>query len=61
MWKQQGEGGTVGITDLDVNIKTQKTGFHIWTQCTCHNGAVNSSIISIIAALLLIAWTLLAV
>nr|WKW83399.1 mmp17b [Pampus argenteus] len=36
-------------------------GPHIWTQCNCQNGAVGVRTMSLIAALLLGTWTLLAV
>ncbi|XP_035525629.1 matrix metalloproteinase-17b [Morone saxatilis] len=39
----------------------QDRGSHIWTQCTCQNGALSSRTTSFIAALLLITWTLLAI
>lgn len=34
---------------------------HIWTQCTCQNGALGGRTTSFIAALLLGTWTLLAI
>ncbi|XP_070693442.1 matrix metalloproteinase-17b [Pempheris klunzingeri] len=37
----------------------QDSSSHIWTQCTCQNGVVDSRRISFNAALLLIIWTLL--
>ncbi|XP_051276869.1 matrix metalloproteinase-17b [Dicentrarchus labrax] len=39
----------------------QDRGSHIWTQCTCQNGALSSRTTSFIAALLLIIWTVLAI
>lgn len=38
----------------------QDRGSHIWTQCTCQNGAQDDRTISFIAALLMGTWTLLA-
>lgn len=39
----------------------QDGGSHIWTQCTCQNGALGSRTTSVTAALLLITWTVLAI
>lgn len=36
------------------HIDTRDRGSHIWTQCTCQNGALSSSTASFIAVLLLI-------
>ncbi len=46
-----------GIKHSDI----QDRGSHIWTQCTCQNGALGGTKTSFIAALLLLIWTLLAI
>ncbi|XP_042348697.1 matrix metalloproteinase-17b [Plectropomus leopardus] len=37
----------------------QDRGSHIWTQCTCQNGALGGRTASVIAVLLLMTWTLM--
>lgn len=63
-WREDREKEVAGGGRRDRHGREHKDeddgGTHIWTQCTCQNGALGCRTASFSAALLLITWTLLA-
>ncbi|XP_030595449.1 matrix metalloproteinase-17b isoform X2 [Archocentrus centrarchus] len=64
-WKYGGEEEEAGKRKWDrhrtKHKEWQDRGSHIWTKCTCQNGALGGRTTFLLAALLLVTWMLLAV